>query len=204
MLKKSNNRAQVVQQPLNLSNSLAGYNQQIDAQNGYLEQIESFDADSGVETPEYSPILPLQSNNSQQLDIDIVELDSAQNTQLTPTQAGQANSGADIRQQLIDVKNQIAKLKSDLGDKSKGLVGEKNKARDQKQRADKNFARAQTLELQQKANYIVKRYELLETELAAKISQTKSQINDLQQKEKQLEYKMQSRNTPIEIGGNNG
>jgi hypothetical protein len=147
-----------------------------------------------------------KSNNSQQSDsktdpiaAPLNLLDALQVSNITPIIIDKTDKKGQAILDLQAVQAEIQQLKNKLGDKNSGLIGERNKARDQQKRAEKSFQLANGLPAQTKANEVAQRYKNQHQELCVAIDKAKSQLNDLQQKEAQLQRKLQSIGTPIEI-----
>jgi prefoldin subunit 5 len=147
-----------------------------------------------------------KSNNSQQsnsktepITTPLNLLDALQVSNIAPIVVDKSDKKGQAILELQTIQNEIQQLKNKLGDKNNGLIGERNKARDQQKRAEKSFQLANGLPAQTKANEVAQRYKNQYQEFCTIIDSTKSQLNDLQQKEAQLQRKLQSIGTPIEI-----
>ena len=143
----------------------------------------------------------IQQNTTRLIDADL--LDSNEPTSQTPTQAGDIAQPLSQVEQLISelqrVQNQLANAKTVLGNKSTGLIGTRNNLQTQKNRAVTKLNQAQGVDAQTKAQKTVSRYENQLNDVLPKIVAQNAIIKDLEGKEKQLQRKLQTIETPFEI-----
>ena len=139
------------------------------------------------------------NSNSEPKDKVLDMLDAPQVSNIAPIVVDKSNKKGQAIVELQAVQSEIQQLKNKLGGKNNGLIGERDKARDQQKRAEKLFQLANGLSAQTKANEAVQRYKSQHQQLCVSIDNTKSQLNDLHQKETQLQRKLQSIDTPMEI-----
>lgn len=171
-----------------------------------IQQQPAQNADKDEFSPLFADFNPQQQLNIQQnttrpIGADL--LDDNEPMQAAPTQAGDITHPLSQVEQLIaelqQVQNELANAKVVLGNKSTGLIGTRNKARDLKKRAESTLSRAQGVEAQTKAQKTLSQYESQLNYVLPKITAQNAIIKDLEGKERQLQYKLQAIETPFEI-----
>lgn len=170
--------------------------QQNQAQNHQKDEFKPLFADFDPQQPPN-----IQQNTTRLIDADL--LDSDEPIQAAPTQVGDITQPLSQLDKLISelqqVQKEITNAKAFLGNKSTGLIGTRNNLQTQRNRAAKTLNQAQGIEAQTKAQKTLSRYEKQINDVLPNITAQNAIIKDLEGKERQLQYKLQSIKTPFEI-----
>ncbi len=191
--------------------------QQLDKQKSYLyENNQQFsqnirqNQEQSDPKDEFNPLFPnfnlpkqpnIQQNTTPLIDEDLLDVGEPivkVSTQVVDI-AQPLSKIERLMAELKQVQNELASANTSLGNKSTGLIGTRNNVQTQRNRAEKTLSQAQGIEAQLKAQKTFIRYENELKDVLPKITAQNAIINDLKGKEKQLQLKLQTIETPFEI-----